>query len=230
MPANSSFNHLIHLTDREIQTFLREVDQKDLAYSLKGARKDVREKFSSNMSKRVRQFIEEEIELSKPRSETVNEVRGRVMNQVKQLAEQGQIAWPPVEKLASQPKVKKKKLNKKYLDGQRQLKQQVKKSLSELSYDEVDSLFVAMSERARKEGIMALESMAQGTTDPFIKAAVQLAVDGTDPALIMDILKSWMESLLHEQETKYKKVIEAIMAIQSGDNPRIVEFKLEVIY
>ena len=77
---------------------------------------------------------------------------------------------------------------------------------------------------------MALESVAQGTADPFIKAAVQLAVDGTDPALIMDILKSWMESLLHEQETKYKKVIEAIMAIQSGDNPRIVGFKLEVIY
>ena len=176
MPAGYSFNDLIHLTDREIQTLMREVDQKDFAYSLKGARKDVRGKFLSNMSKRVRQIIEEEIKLSKPRSETVKEVRERVVKQAQQLAEQGQITWPPVEKSTSQSRARKKKPNKKYLDGQRQLKQQVKKSLSELNYDEINSLFVAMSEKARKEGIMALESVAQGTTDPFAKAAVQLAV------------------------------------------------------
>jgi chemotaxis protein MotA len=87
-----------------------------------------------------------------------------------------------------------------------------------------------MAEKARKEGILALESVGQGMAEPFIKDAVQLAVDGTEPDLIIDIMKTWMNSLMHEHETKYKKVIEAIMAIQSGDNPRIIEHKLEVIF
>ena len=82
-----------------------------------------------------------------------------------------------------------------------------------------------------------MEGEGQGIGPKKIRASSQWAkiffwkpIDGTAPDLIMDILKSWMESLLHEQETKYKKVIEAIMAIQSGDNPHIVGFKLEVIY
>ena len=230
MPTNSSFNDITHLTDREIQTLMRETDHKDLVRSLKGAIKDVRSKFLSNMSKRVRTFIEEELKSVEAKPEEVGEVRERIVNQVKQLAAQGQVTWPPAEKLASRSKTKAKKSSKKYLDGQRRLKQQVKRSLSELNYDEINSLLVAMAEKARKEGILALESVGQGMAEPFIKDAVQLAVDGTEPDLIIDIMKTWMNSLMHEHETKYKKVIEAIMAIQSGDNPRIIEHKLEVIF
>jgi flagellar motor component MotA len=63
-----------------------------------------------------------------------------------------------------------------------------------------------------------------------MKSAIHLMVDGTEPDLIMDILKTWMNSLLHEQEVKYLKVIEGIKAVQHGDNPRIIEKKLEVLY
>lgn len=230
MPAGNSFNDLTRLTDREIQMFLREVDHTDLVCSLKGARKDLKGKFLSNMSERTRRFIEEEVKLVKPKSEDVKEVRERIVQQIEHLAGQGQITWPPLEKPASRSKTKAGKPSKQYLDGQRRLKQQVKKSLSELSYDEMNSLFVAMAERARKEGILALESVAQGITDPFMKDGVQLAVDGTEPALIADILETWMGSLLHEQKRKYQKVIEGIMSIQQGDNPRIVGHKLEVLY
>ena len=230
MPAANSFNDIIRLTDREIQILLRECDGKDLIYGLKGCRKEVRERFLSNMSKRVRQSIEKEVRLAKPNPGEVKDVRERIVQQIWHLVEQGQITWPPPEGAKARFAIKMKKPSKKQLDERRRLNEQVKLPLSELSYDQINDVFVGLAETARREGILALDSLAQVMTDPFMKDAVQLAVDGTEPDLIMDILKTWMESLVHEQETKYKKVIEAIMAIQSGDNPRIVAHKLEVIF
>ena len=230
MPAGNSFNELIHLTDREIKILIREVDQKDLICSLKGTRKDLRDKFLNNMSERVRRFIEEEIKLVKPKPEEVKKVRESMVQQIVQLAEKGRITWPPVEKPTSRSKTRRQP-SKKDLAAYRRLKQQVQRHpLTELSYDKVNILFVSLSEISRREGIAALENVAQDMLDPFLKDAVQLVVDGTEPGLIMDILETWMESLLHEQKRKYQKVIEGAMAIQAGDNPRIVEHKLEVIY
>ena len=91
-------------------------------------------------------------------------------------------------------------------------------------------MFVGLAEIARREGILALDEMVQGAGDAFLTKAVRLAVDGTEPELIQAILGTWMESLLHEQDVKFRKVLEGIMSIQSGDNPRIVEQKLNVLY
>jgi len=230
MSVNNPFNDIVRLTDREVQALMRECDQKDVVVSLKGTRKDLREKFLSNLSTRVRRFIEEEVKRIKPKPEEVKEARERIGKQIVALAEQGHVTWPLPEKPASRAKAKRKKPSKKYLDTQRRLKRQVQRPLSELSFDEIKHIFVGLGERARREGILALESLGQSMTDPFLKDAVQLAVDGTEPDLIMDILETWMESLLHEQKRKYQKVIEGIMAIQSGDNPRIIGHKLEVLY
>ena len=64
IPSLHSFDDLLKLTAREIQAGLREIDQKDLVISLKQAREEVKEKLLSNMSKRVRTFIEEKVEAS----------------------------------------------------------------------------------------------------------------------------------------------------------------------
>ncbi|HET9076919.1 MAG TPA: MotA/TolQ/ExbB proton channel family protein [Acidimicrobiales bacterium] len=48
---------------------------------------------------------------------------------------------------------------------------------------------------ARKDGLLALESAAQDVTDPFLKQCVQLAVDGTDPEEMQDILEGEIASL-----------------------------------
>lgn len=47
---------------------------------------------------------------------------------------------------------------------------------------------VDFSNRARREGILALEEAAASTDNPFLKKGVQLAVDGEDPAAIENIL------------------------------------------
>lgn len=43
---------------------------------------------------------------------------------------------------------------------------------------------------ARKEGLLALEEMAQNMEDPFLKKGILLIVDGTDPELVRSILET----------------------------------------
>jgi chemotaxis protein MotA len=49
---------------------------------------------------------------------------------------------------------------------------------------------VDFAEQARREGILALEARALEIDDPFLKKGIQLAVDGTEPDLIKDILST----------------------------------------
>ena len=162
---------------------------------------------------------------------------------------------------------------------------------------------VGFAETARREGILALEQAVEEADDQFLSQGVRLAVDGTEPDLIMDILETELQFveerhklgqdiianmadaapafgmigtliglvimlknmddpaaigpgmaiallttmygailsniLLNPISKKLKTIsdkellakrmiIEGIMAIQSGDNPRIVEHKLSV--
>jgi flagellar motor switch protein FliG len=86
------FDDIHKLTDREIQTILREVEQKDLVIALKAASEEVKDKLLTNMSDRVRGFIEEELEFTGPmRLSEVEEVQLRIVQKVRQLEDQGQI-------------------------------------------------------------------------------------------------------------------------------------------
>ncbi len=49
---------------------------------------------------------------------------------------------------------------------------------------------VDFAEQARREGILALEARATEIQDEFLKKGIQLAVDGTEPELIKDILST----------------------------------------
>ena len=55
---------------------------------------------------------------------------------------------------------------------------------------EIIQQLVEFAEQARREGILALEARAGEITDEFLKKGIQLAVDGTEPDLIKDILST----------------------------------------
>lgn len=57
------------------------------------------------------------------------------------------------------------------------------------------SLFVSLSVKARREGILAIDSDLRGITDPFIKKGLQLTVDGFEPHSIRNILNSEISSI-----------------------------------
>lgn len=60
---------------------------------------------------------------------------------------------------------------------------------------------VSFAEQARREGILALEARAQEISDTFLKKGIQLAVDGTEPDLIKDILSTEISFI--EQRHKF---------------------------
>ncbi|MFD1171261.1 flagellar motor protein MotP [Oceanobacillus picturae] len=55
---------------------------------------------------------------------------------------------------------------------------------------ELIALFIRLSERARREGILALENELEDVDEPFIKKGVLLAVDGMEPEVISDIMNA----------------------------------------
>lgn len=72
---------------------MRDVVQKDLVVALKSASEEMKDKVLGNMSERVRTFITEEMEFQglMRLSEVEEEVQLRIVQQVRQLEEQGQI-------------------------------------------------------------------------------------------------------------------------------------------
>ena len=86
------FSDLVKLTDRELQVLMKEVEQKDLVVAMKAAEEELKEKILGNMSERVRNFIMEEMEFLGPmRLSEVEEVQLRIVQQCRQLEDQGQI-------------------------------------------------------------------------------------------------------------------------------------------
>lgn len=60
--------------------------------------------------------------------------------------------------------------------------------------DSVVEPLVKMAERARREGLLALEAEMEKVDDPFMKKGLQMAVDGTDPDDLYEILAAEVKS------------------------------------
>src|SRR5699024_4565087 len=61
---------------------------------------------------------------------------------------------------------------------------------NELKVSELIGLFIRLAERARREGLLALEDELDEVDDPFIRKGVMLAVDGVEPEVVTDILNA----------------------------------------
>jgi len=57
------------------------------------------------------------------------------------------------------------------------------------------SMLVNLSDRARREGLLALEDTIETLEDTFTQQGIQLVVDGTDPDVIKNILFSDLEKM-----------------------------------
>jgi chemotaxis protein MotA len=74
------------------------------------------------------------------------------------------------------------------------------------NYAEVVKQIVSFAEQARREGILALEARTQEIEDEYLKKGVQLAVDGTEPDLIRDIMETEL-GFIEERHKKYAGVM-----------------------
>lgn len=67
---------------------------------------------------------------------------------------------------------------------------------------EVVETFVRLADKARREGLLALEDEARDF-DPFRKKGVLLVVDGSDPALVREVLEGEIDAMAHRHRSGY---------------------------
>jgi flagellar motor switch protein FliG len=87
-----TFQDLVNLSDRDIQTFLREVDTSRLSVALKGAASNVKDKILKNMSSRASQMLSDDINAMGPvKLADVELAQSELVKIAFTLAEQGRI-------------------------------------------------------------------------------------------------------------------------------------------
>jgi chemotaxis protein MotA len=59
----------------------------------------------------------------------------------------------------------------------------------------IRAMLVKFAERARREGLLALESDVEGIQDPFIRHGLQMVIDGLEPDTVEEILEIEIESM-----------------------------------
>ncbi|MER7283774.1 flagellar motor protein [Dactylosporangium sp. NPDC000244] len=83
-------------------------------------------------------------------------------------------------------------------------------------YDSLVEDIVKLAEKARREGLLALEDAMKEVQDPFLKKGLQLAIDGTDSEELAAILEAEVEA-----KKKADKQAAAIFTAMGGYAPTI---------
>ena len=75
---------------------------------------------------------------------------------------------------------------------------------------------VGLAEKARKEGLLALEAQVKAIEDPFLRRGLQMGIDGTDPEELRTVLESEIAAKKAED-----KVAAKFMTAMGGYAPTI---------
>ena len=87
------FDDLVHVDDRDIQRLLMEVEQQDVVLALKGAPEALKQKILANVSERVAESIQEELDLLGPtRVREVEEAQQRILEKAQELEDNEEIS------------------------------------------------------------------------------------------------------------------------------------------
>ena len=69
--------------------------------------------------------------------------------------------------------------------------------------DQIQTL-VTLAEKARKEGLLALEAQVKDIDDPFLKRGLQMGIDGTDPEELRTVLEGEISAKKGEDKVAAK--------------------------
>jgi chemotaxis protein MotA len=81
---------------------------------------------------------------------------------------------------------------------------------------ELVELFVNLSERARREGLLSLEDDLGNFKDKMMRTGMELVVDGTDPEIVRDILEDYADA-----EKEHDKIPPEVMETLGGFSPTL---------
>jgi chemotaxis protein MotA len=70
--------------------------------------------------------------------------------------------------------------------------------------NETVATVVTLAEKARREGLLALEDAMRDVEDPFLKRGLEFAIDGTDPEELAEILEAEIRAKKNADRVSYK--------------------------
>lgn len=86
------FEDILDMDNRSVQRFVRDCDVKDIVYALKTAADEMKEVFFSNMSKRMAESVQEDLEVTTNiRLKEVEEAQQRIVMVIRRLEEEGEL-------------------------------------------------------------------------------------------------------------------------------------------
>src|ERR1035438_10228625 len=89
-------------------------------------------------------------------------------------------------------------------------------SESQVRNDQLIRLLVAFANKARRNGVVSLDSDLQTIQDPFLKQTIMLAVDGTEPSDLRNIMQVSLDSTTESEER-----LPAVFESAGGFSPTI---------
>ena len=226
----AGFESLVRLTDAEIEALLREVDHKDLVIALKDldhGPNTLRHGVLFSMSQRVRLFVLEELEFAKPTAQEIADAQTRIFDVARDLGGRGTICWPPgsgkrVGGAEPEPAPE--------IVLPSELLELVRAPLDKLSFDEIRRMLHGMASLAEEHGVLLVEKLLGSIASDYLDHGIRLTVDGVESPLLEDMLLVRAKTLVRELEVRLSGIIEGMASIVAGDNPRLVEHKLNSIY
>ncbi|MEJ6950223.1 motility protein A [Natronospora cellulosivora (SeqCode)] len=78
-----------------------------------------------------------------------------------------------------------------------------------MNSNQIIEILVEFAEKARREGLLALEQEVLEIDDVFLQKGIQLVVDGTDPELVRNILETKL-TFLEERHAKSRGIMETM--------------------
>ncbi len=86
------FENILDMDGRSVQRFIRECDAKDIVYALKTASDDMKQVFFANMSKRMAETVQGDLETtSNIRLREIEEAQQRIVNVIRRLEDIGEV-------------------------------------------------------------------------------------------------------------------------------------------
>ena len=86
------FENIMDMDDRSVQRFVRDCDARDIVYALKSASDEMKQVFFSNMSKRMAETVQADLEITtNVRMKDVEEAQQRIVNIIRNLEDAGEV-------------------------------------------------------------------------------------------------------------------------------------------
>lgn len=98
-------------------------------------------------------------------------------------------------------------------------------------YEHLIKQILHLSEVARQRGVLGFETEVEEQESLFLKTGLALIIDGTDPEAVSEILQNLIdaEDFSREELIEHKIMKQGVLAIQQGENPRLLGLRLYAI-